>query len=221
MDQPFDQIAQTYDLTNDVISIGFHRMWKRALVRQFCIAKKTTPFTRILDVATGTGELADRIKRASPESEVIGLDPSKPMLEVGKKMGRQLDQWVQSASENLPFQSESFDLITCAYGVRNFENRHQAFQEWKRVLKPGGQAFILEIHEPNHWFLKKAWKLAMPALASTTTQRKHYQYLANSTIEFPTPENLTHELAGHGFLSLGKAKLWLNKMIHLSSYQRI
>ncbi|NDG27526.1 MAG: methyltransferase domain-containing protein, partial [Proteobacteria bacterium] len=144
MRQPFNDIAHQYDLLNDLLSFGTHRFWKRRLVSQLLRAK-ICPGT-ILDIATGTGDLAALFSRKIPPQVIIPLDPCGPMMDRGKIRFPHLQNWTLGTAESLPLGSASVSIASCAFGVRNFREREKAFEEIARVLEPGGLFGTLEIH---------------------------------------------------------------------------
>ena len=155
----FDNISENYDDLNRVISFGIDISWRKKVVE---IISQTHP-NKILDVATGTGDLAIQLAQ-SGAVEIIGLDISPGMLEVGKNKikGKKLDTLISmivADSENLPFENNYFDAITVAFGVRNFENLEKGLLEIYRVLKPGGIFVILETSVPEKTPYKQVYKL--------------------------------------------------------------
>ncbi len=224
MDQPFDRIAPRYDFTNDLMSAGFHRLWKRRLLKKFAqnhsLDHSLNQGLHLLDVATGTGELANRLGRKFSNLKITGIDPSLPMMEVGQRAGRKLDKWVVGSSESLPFPAEHFDVLTCAYGVRNFQDRPRAFKEWARVLKPGGRAYVLEIHKPTQKNVARLWSFLMPKVAGLFNDQSDYVYLAKSTENFPSARQMGDEIVLAGFRLDSLDSLWISEMLSLSVYER-
>ena len=144
----FDNIASKYDFLNHFLSMGIDKGWRRKAIREVAEVKPTT----ILDVATGTGDLAIAAVSTGPKN-IIGVDISEGMLEVGRKKltehGLQDRVELQYGdSEHLPFETGSFDVVMCAYGVRNFENLEAGLKEMHRVIRPGGKVVILEFSHP-------------------------------------------------------------------------
>ncbi|MGB5782003.1 MAG: bifunctional demethylmenaquinone methyltransferase/2-methoxy-6-polyprenyl-1,4-benzoquinol methylase UbiE, partial [Eudoraea sp.] len=160
--QMFDTISGSYDGLNRVISFGIDIKWRNRVVK---ILKKKNP-KNILDIATGTGDLAINLVKTGAE-QIIGLDISRGMLEVGKKKVADKDlnttiKMIVGDSENLPFEDGSFDAVTVAFGVRNFENLEKGLSEIYRVLKPSGTFVVLETSVPTkspfkqgYWFYTK------------------------------------------------------------------
>jgi len=151
----FDNISARYDFLNHLLSFGIDKGWRKKVVR---FASASHP-QRILDIATGTGDLALALS-ATGAKEIIGLDISKGMLAVGRekvlkaKLAQRIDLQYGD-SENIPFDSNSFDLVTASFGVRNFENLEKGLSEMYRVLKPGGKLIVLEFSQPEKRPLNK------------------------------------------------------------------
>ncbi len=156
----FDHIAPAYDFMNGAMSLGQHRRWRNRALEEARMALRLKPGKgdiRILDVATGTGDVAFSLAKKFPGSSIVGLDLSKGMLEIGRKRlkkegapaGSQID-FQQGDCLDLPFGDDSFDLVTVAYGVRNFENLAKGISEMRRVLRPGGVLCIIELARPEN-----------------------------------------------------------------------
>ena len=205
--QMFDTISKEYDGLNRVISFGIDVKWRKKVVE--IIAK--TQSKNILDIATGTGDLA--INLAKTEAyEIIGLDISDGMLEVGrkkiadKKLGNKI-KMVLGDSENLPFEDNSFDAITVAFGVRNFEDLDKGLSEILRVLKPKGTFVILETSVPIKTPFKQGYKFyskyILPAIGKVFSKdRVAYSYLSESASLFPYGEALNNILRQIGFTNV-------------------
>ena len=145
----FDAIAFRYDALNHLLSMGVDRSWRRKVVRRVHVAKPAT----ILDLATGTGDLAIMLARKCPQSAVTGIDLSEQMLAIGRQKVSQagLEQRItlmQGDAENLPAEDNSFDAVTVAFGVRNFEDIARGVAEIHRILHPGGIVCVLEFGMP-------------------------------------------------------------------------
>lgn len=203
----FDNISGEYDSLNRVISFGFDIKWRNKVVD---IVKNTDPQT-ILDVATGTGDLAISLAKTKAKS-IIGLDISDGMLEVGRKKIVKKDlnstiEMVLGDSENLPFESNSFDAITVAFGVRNFEQLDKGLSEILRVLKPKGIFVILETSVPTKTPLKQGYNLytkyMLPLIGRLFSKdRSAYSYLSESASLFPFGEALNNILKEIGFIDV-------------------
>ncbi len=203
----FDTISKEYDGLNRVISFGIDVKWRKKVV---AIVKNKNPKT-ILDIATGTGDLAINLAETSAE-KIIGLDISSGMLEVGKEKikAKKLDQTIDMIlgdSENMPFDDNSFDAITVAFGVRNFETLENGLKEILRVLKPGGTFVILETSVPDKTPYKQGYhfysKNILPVIGKLFSKDKiAYKYLSESASVFPYGEALNNILRNIGFSNI-------------------
>ncbi|MBB3123922.1 demethylmenaquinone methyltransferase/2-methoxy-6-polyprenyl-1,4-benzoquinol methylase [Mesoflavibacter sabulilitoris] len=203
----FDTISKDYDGLNRVISFGIDIKWRKRVVE---IVKKQQPKT-ILDIATGTGDLAINLAETSAE-EIVGLDISPGMLEVGKEKvkAKQLDNRVKMIigdSENMPFEDNTFDAITVAFGVRNFETLENGLKDILRVLKPGGTFVILETSVPTKFPFKQGYKVyskfILPSIGRLFSKDKTaYKYLSESASVFPYGEALNNILRNIGFINV-------------------
>lgn len=200
----FTSIASRYDRMNHILSGGVDLYWRKKLIQSVA----NTPPQAVLDVATGSGDVALALKaKLGPASSVIGLDFCQAMLDEAEKkkqkMGLDID-FICGDCHHLPFEDKSFDAATLAFGLRNFENRKGALQEIRRVLKaPGGILWILEFSQPEVWlrpFYYLYLKAILPVIAHLGTGRKEaYDYLASSIEGFPAKECLQKEILGTGF----------------------
>lgn len=205
--QMFDTISGKYDGLNRVISFGIDVKWRKKVLKMVSDTKPDT----ILDIATGTGDLAILMSNTSAK-EIIGADISAGMLEVGRKKiaERKLDNKIQMVlgdSENLPFNDNHFDAITVAFGVRNFENLEKGLSEILRVLKPGGIFVILETSVPTKFPFKQGYrfysKYILPAIGKLFSKDKSaYAYLSESASVFPHGEALNNILRKIGFIEV-------------------
>ncbi|MFC5046871.1 bifunctional demethylmenaquinone methyltransferase/2-methoxy-6-polyprenyl-1,4-benzoquinol methylase UbiE [Aquimarina hainanensis] len=203
----FDTISNTYDGLNRVISFGIDIKWRNKVVN---LVKSISP-ERILDVATGTGDLAINLCKTGA-SEIIGLDISPGMLSVGKNKikAKKLDStisMVQGDSENLPYPDNHFDAITVAFGVRNFENLDKGLSEILRVLKPKGIFVVLETSVPTKTPYKQGYKLytskILPLIGRIFSKDKSaYSYLSESAAVFPHGETFNNILRKIGFIEV-------------------
>lgn len=202
----FDSVAGNYDLMNDVMSFGAHRLWKRFAVEQSGVHRGQ----KILDLAGGTGDLAERLSRmVGPDGEVVIGDINKSMLNVGRE--RLLDrgicgnvQYVQANAEKLPFPDSSFDCITIAFGLRNVTDKSRALESMYRVLKPGGRLLVLEFSKPVVPALKQAYDLysfkILPVMGRLIARDEaSYRYLAESIRMHPGQEDLKALMEKSGF----------------------
>ncbi|SEA48323.1 bifunctional demethylmenaquinone methyltransferase/2-methoxy-6-polyprenyl-1,4-benzoquinol methylase UbiE [Bizionia paragorgiae] len=203
----FDTISGDYDGLNRVISFGIDIKWRKKVVQ---IVKDSKPKT-ILDIATGTGDLAINLAETDAE-KIVGLDISRGMLDVGveKIKKKNLDSKIEMVlgdSEHLPFSDSSFDAITVAFGVRNFENLETGLKEILRVLKPGGTFVILETSMPTKTPYKQGYnfysKNILPFIGKTFSKDKSaYKYLSDSASQFPFGEVLNNILRNIGFINV-------------------
>jgi demethylmenaquinone methyltransferase/2-methoxy-6-polyprenyl-1,4-benzoquinol methylase len=211
VEQMFDNISGNYDFLNHTLSMNIDKAWRKKTVKEI---RQINPST-ILDVATGTGDLAIALAKGTEAKEIIGLDLSQGMLDVGigKIAKLQLDQrikMVKGDSEGLPFEDNHFDAITVAFGVRNFENLEQGLSEILRVLKPGGKVGILEFSQPEKTPYKQGYnfyfKNILPVLGKLISKdNSAYTYLPNSVGAFPYGEKFVSILNKVGF-SKGKCQ---------------
>jgi demethylmenaquinone methyltransferase/2-methoxy-6-polyprenyl-1,4-benzoquinol methylase len=205
--QMFDAISGNYDGLNRVISFGIDIKWRKKVVN---LVKESNPDT-ILDIATGTGDLAINLAETNA-SKIIGLDISSGMLEIGKQKikKKHLDSKIEMVlgdSENMPFADNSFDAITVAFGVRNFETLENGLKEIYRVLKPNGTFVILETSNPTKTPYKQGYafytKNVLPLIGKLFSKDKSaYNYLSESASVFPYGEALNNILRKIGFINV-------------------
>lgn len=207
VEQMFDTISSNYDGMNRVISFGIDVKWRKKVVKS---VTDTRPYSA-LDIATGTGDLAVSLAEAGVP-KVVGLDLSEGMLALGrnkiaqKNLSERIDM-VQGDSENLPFQENSFDAVTVAFGVRNFENLEKGLAEIHRVLKPGGIFVILETSVPTKFPFRQGYFLhtryLLPLMGKVFARdQKAYSYLSKSAASFPHGEALNNILRKIGFINV-------------------
>ncbi|MEZ7495092.1 bifunctional demethylmenaquinone methyltransferase/2-methoxy-6-polyprenyl-1,4-benzoquinol methylase UbiE [Leeuwenhoekiella aequorea] len=207
VEKMFDTISNEYDGLNRVISFGIDIKWRKKVVAMIAA---TNP-QNVLDVATGTGDLAINLAETGA-NKIIGLDISAGMLSVGKKKIKEknLDQtieMVQADSENLPFEDNHFDAITVAFGIRNFETLEKGLAEILRVLKPGGLFVILETSVPTKTPFKQGYTFysnqILPLIGRLFSKDKDaYAYLSESASVFPYGEKLNNILRKIGFTTV-------------------
>lgn len=205
--QMFDTISGNYDGLNRVISFGIDKSWRKKVLQ---LVAETRP-EDILDIATGTGDLA--ILMAQTDAlQIVGLDLSDGMLEIGRKKvaDKKLQdriQLVQGDSENLPFDDHTFDAITVGFGIRNFENLEKGLEEIIRVLRPGGIFVILETSNPEKFPFKQGYrfynKYVLPLIGKLFSKdNSAYGYLSESAAVFPYGEQLNNILRKIGFIDV-------------------
>lgn len=205
----FDNIAPTYDKLNHIMSLNIDRIWRRRVMRIVRRAKAH----KIMDVATGTGDLAIAMAKRVDRTQILGVDLSEEMLAVARrKIEKQgLEERIMLAkgdAENLDMvTSESIDAATVSFGVRNFENIERGLSEIYRTLKPGGKLVVLEFSMPKNrlvrWVYSQYAHRLLPRIGGVISKDKRaYTYLPDSVEEFPAPERFAEILRGVGFKSV-------------------
>lgn len=207
VEQMFDKISGNYDGLNRVISFGIDVKWRKKVIK---LVEATNPVS-VLDIATGTGDLAISLAKTGA-SEVVGLDISEGMLAVGRKKiaAENLSEkikMVKADSEALPYEDNSFDAITVAFGVRNFEHLEKGLAEIFRVLKPKGIFVVLETSVPTSFPYKQGYKFysntLLPVIGKLFSKDKvAYSYLSESAASFPYGEQFNNILRKTGFTSI-------------------
>lgn len=208
----FNRISRNYDLLNRVITFGFYNVWQRHIVG---IVQKTNP-KKILDVATGTGDLAIRLAKTN-SAKIIGVDISTGMIAIGHKkiQKKRLSDKIELKKgdcENLEFPTGNFDVVTVSFGLRNFENLTKGVSEIYRVMKPDGIFVALETSRPNSNFIKFFYNLyariIMPILSGLLGSNKYaYKYLFDSTQVFHDTRGLMNILRVAGFKNVHSKRL--------------
>ncbi len=201
----FDDIAPKYDFLNRFLSAGIDISWRRKALSQL----KAIQPQQLLDVATGTGDVAIMAARMLHPAKIVGIDISEGMLELGRKklLNLNLSQQIelqQGDSEAINFPDASFDAVTVAFGVRNFENLEQGLAEMLRVLRPGGKAVILEFSKPKIKGIQQLYNLYMglvaPKMGGLFSKNKNaYQYLTDSVQHFPEGKHFTDVMNKIGY----------------------
>jgi demethylmenaquinone methyltransferase/2-methoxy-6-polyprenyl-1,4-benzoquinol methylase len=202
----FDSVAAKYDVMNDVMSMGIHRLWKRFTID--CSGIKNGQ--KVLDLAGGTGDLAAKFSRlVGPTGQVTLADINHSMLAVGREKLRNKGvvgniNYVQANAEALPFPDNHFDLVTMAFGLRNVTDKDKALASIFRVLKPGGRLLVLEFSKPTHDMLNKVYDWysfnILPSMGQLIANDKEsYQYLAESIRMHPDQETLKGMFENAGF----------------------
>lgn len=201
----FDNIAPYYDFLNRFLSLGIDRTWRKKAIALLDPQKHKY----VLDVATGTGDLALEAAKQLQVDQVIGVDISEEMLAIGRtKIAKKgLEQKIQlksGDSENLPFEDNSFDALTVAFGVRNYEHLEKGLAEMRRVLKPGGKLVILEFSRPTIFPFKQLFnfyfKYILPTIGRFTSKDpKAYSYLYESVQAFPDGKDFIEVLNKIGY----------------------
>lgn len=217
----FDNIAPTYDRLNHTLSAGIDRMWRRRTVR---IVSQCRP-QRVLDLASGTGDLAIALAKAMPQCAVTGADISEGMLSLAREKARQAGlegriDFVCGDAERMEFADGTFDAVTVAFGVRNFGDIPAGLREMLRVLRSGGVAAVLELSVPKNPVVRRLYGVyahtVLPLLGGAVSHdRAAYRYLPESVDEFPSPEKFLGIMAEAGFtgcryrsLTFGTARIY-------------
>ncbi|MBW8186554.1 bifunctional demethylmenaquinone methyltransferase/2-methoxy-6-polyprenyl-1,4-benzoquinol methylase UbiE [Shewanella nanhaiensis] len=202
----FHSVAAKYDIMNDVMSFGIHRMWKRFTIE----SAGARPGMKVLDLAGGTGDLTAKFSHlVGDKGQVTLADINDSMLKVGREKLRDKGivgnvNYVQANAEALPFPDNHFDIITIAFGLRNVTDKDAAIRSMLRVLKPGGKLLVLEFSKPKHDVMRKVYDLysfkVMPKMGALITQdAESYEYLAESIRMHPDQETLKGMMVDAGF----------------------
>lgn len=198
----FDRIARRYDLLNRVLSFGVDRRWRRRAVAALALA----PGARVLDVATGTADVVLEVLRQEPTASVVGVDPSREMLRIGReKLARKgagmRAELAEGDGEALPFADGGFDGVAIAFGIRNIPDRDRALAEMARVTRPGGRVVVLELCEPRGLLALGArlWvHRLVPWIGALLSGAREYRYLERSIAAFPPPEEFARRMGESG-----------------------
>jgi demethylmenaquinone methyltransferase/2-methoxy-6-polyprenyl-1,4-benzoquinol methylase len=217
----FDRISPKYDRLNHLLSFNIDKVWRRKTAKAVAKAQPKT----VLDLATGTADLAMAVARRNPQAHIIGMDISEKMLDIGRakvvqqKMDEQIELCLGNAAA-LPFDDNTFDTVTVAFGVRNFEDLDKGLSEIHRVLKPDGNVFILEFSMPERFPVKQLYRFyfkhVLPRIGKTVSKDPGaYTYLPESVEKFPKPDVFSSSLASFGLtkckikqLTMGVAMLY-------------
>jgi demethylmenaquinone methyltransferase/2-methoxy-6-polyprenyl-1,4-benzoquinol methylase len=198
----FDRIAGPYDAMNTLMTAGLHHRWRERAVELAAVG----PGSRVVDVATGTGDLAIALARAvAPDGEVVACDFSEQMLARARTKAPQLRfEWADALA--LPYATDRFDAATVGFGARNFSDLRRGIEELVRVVRPGGRVVILEItrptREPLASFFRGWFDRVVPALGRFAGERAAYSYLPSSVRRFPGPQELAALMDGCGLRSI-------------------
>jgi demethylmenaquinone methyltransferase / 2-methoxy-6-polyprenyl-1,4-benzoquinol methylase len=214
----FARIARRYDAANRLLSGGVDQAWRRRLVREVrAIAPRD-----VLDLATGSGDVAFALARALPPgTRITGMDFCRPMLDQAVEKQRELPvaspgariAFVEGDGLALPCHDSSFDVVTIAFGLRNMADRHLALREMRRVLRPGGRVHVLEFSQPYAWFRPLYYfytQRVLPVMAGRVTgDRAAYDYLNASIVAYPDHVAMSEELRRAGFGNVRASRLTL------------
>jgi len=206
----FNDISTTYDFLNHFLSFGVDIIWRRKFIKSLDFSSSD----KVLDVATGTGDVAFSIKKKH-KSDIIGLDLSVNMLEIAKKKSKKMNikdiNFIEGDAENLPFDDNMFDKVVISYGLRNLGDCRKGIQEFYRVLKPNSKVGILEFLHPKSTVAAKLFKFyfnnILPRVASLFSNSKAYRYLPESVENFMTPDELRTLLEEVGFKDISSRNL--------------
>ncbi|MGE0433122.1 MAG: bifunctional demethylmenaquinone methyltransferase/2-methoxy-6-polyprenyl-1,4-benzoquinol methylase UbiE [Planctomycetota bacterium] len=205
----FDAIARRYDLLNRLMSFGMDISWRRKAVRALLLKDATAP--RVLDVATGTGDVAIEVARQLKAATIDGIDPSANMLEIARRKAtaKQLDSRLtfhQGDAQKLPFDDASYDGALIAFGIRNVPDRLQGLREMRRVVRPGHRVVVLELTEPRRGLLSRAARLyihgVVPRMGALLSGRREYRYLQQSIAAFPPPAEFAQMMTDAGLIDV-------------------
>ena len=198
----FDQVFDQYDLMNDFMSLGVHRLWKKDLLNMM----NPTSNQKLVDVACGTGDIAKLfLKNVNKNAEITCVDPNQGMLNKGKEKLRNFKNlnWVAASAEKLPFKDNSFEFYTISFGLRNTKNLNKTLKEAFRVLKPGGRFLCLEfskIQNTNLNFIYKNYSKLIPLIGKIVVGSKEpYDYLIKSIENFVSQEELIEIMKKNNF----------------------
>ncbi len=209
----FDSIAFRYDFLNHFLSFGTDRRWRKIAIR---IISGRYSGPKILDVATGTGDLAIAALKLDP-AHITGIDISEKMLEIGKEKIRvrclsDIIDLQHGDSEMIPYSDNSFEIAMVAFGVRNFSDPLKGLNEMNRVLKPGGTILVLEFSKPSRFPFKQIYSFyflsILPLMGRIfSNNRKAYRYLPDSVMQFPDNERFIELLTNAGFHGINQKRL--------------
>ncbi len=217
----FQDVFDKYDLMNDLMSLGIHRLWKKNFINWLNPQRNTT----LVDVASGTGDIAKLyLNKINYKGHVCCVDESKDMLNINReKLKRNTKvKWFCSSAEKLPFKDNYFDYYTISFGIRNINNINNALKEAYRVLKPGGILGILEFSIPKSKIFGRLFMFyfhhILPRIASLLSRSDAYRYLPESVDFFPSREDICRKIISSGFhnstyidLTFGVSTIFLGK----------
>ena len=208
----FDAVARRYDLMNMILSLGLDRFWRRKAVRVLA----PQPGNRILDIGSGTGDIAIEVVRQQPGATVTGIDPAVDMLELAlkkiTKCGFQDAIRVEPGDAlKLQFADCSYDGVISAFCIRNLEDRLRAFSEMHRVLKPEGRVVVLELSIPENILWRTGYhmysRMIVPFMGRLLSREGAYRYLVKSIEDYPDSETMLHKMQCAGFSKLSRVPI--------------
>ena len=206
----FQDVFDKYDLMNDLMSLGVHRLWKKNFINWLNPQKNTT----LIDVASGTGDIAKLyLNKINYKGHVCCVDENKDMLNINReKLKRNINvKWFCNNAEKLPFKNNYFDYYTISFGIRNINNINNALKEAYRVLKPGGRFLCLEFSKVENEILNKLYKTyskSIPQLGKFIVGKSEpYEYLINSIEKFYSQEKFFHQIKKQNFINVSYRNL--------------
>ncbi len=225
----FGSIADQYDRTNAILSFNLHKKWNQKLIETICT--KECP-KKYLDLCSGTGEIAfNLLEKAGRPVEAFLLDFCKEMLDCAKEKHRKIEnaiehqvRFLHADAQDIPLPSESIDIVTIAYGIRNVKSPEACIQDVYRVLKPGGRFAILELTKPSNLFFRLGHKIYLRTLLPligkvTASNQMAYQYLSNSIHSFISPKDLEQLLQDAGFIHSSITSLTFGSATIITAYK--
>jgi len=206
----FQDIFDKYDLMNDLMSLGVHRLWKKNFIHWLNPQKNTT----LIDVASGTGDIAKLyLNKINYKGYVFCVDENKGMLDINKRKFKKNSnvKWFYNGAEKLPFRNNHFDYYTISFGIRNVSNLNSALKEAYRVLKPGGRFLCLEFSKVKNEILNKFYKAyskSLPKIGKLIVGKSEpYEYLINSIEEFYSQEKFVEQIKKQNFINVSYRNL--------------
>ena len=206
----FEEVFDKYDLMNDLMSLGIHRLWKKTFINWL----NPQVNTRLIDVASGTGDIAKLfLDKVDYESNVCCVDENKDMLKISRKKLNDTTnvKWYCNSAEKLPFKNDEFDYYTISFGIRNINNVNSALKEAFRVLKPGGRLLCLEFSKVENKVLNRFYQIyskSIPKIGKIVVGKSEpYKYLINSIEKFYSQKELLNLLKKHNFVNLSHRNL--------------
>ncbi|MBN2778702.1 MAG: bifunctional demethylmenaquinone methyltransferase/2-methoxy-6-polyprenyl-1,4-benzoquinol methylase UbiE, partial [Bacteroidales bacterium] len=199
----FDNIAETYDKLNHILSFGLDRVWRRKFVQKL----KFREYETIVDIACGTGDLLVELQNLNAKKH-FAIDPAENMLEIAKTKLPNVE-FIVSTAENIPLQENSCNLITVSFGIRNFSSLIESFNEFYRILKPNGIVSIMEFSQPKFFLFKWGFiiylKLFLPIIGKMVSKDKSaYKYLQSSIFDFAKNIDVFKELENQNFTRINQ-----------------
>ena len=206
----FEDVFEKYDIMNDLMSLGVHRLWKKTFINWL----NPTKNSKLVDVASGTGDIAKLfLEKVNYQGNICCVDENKGMLQIGKKKFEKINniKWHCNKAEKLPFKDNKFDYYTISFGIRNVNNINTVLAEAFRVIKPGGRFLCLEFSKVNNEILNKFYEMyskSIPKIGKLIVGKSEpYEYLINSIKEFYSQEELLELIEKSNFTNLSYKNL--------------